>query len=152
MMKILLILAIMFHLPSIVKSQNTEEVSIKIYYLMATTPWDIAIDVFDSTFINSKYCKSTIIENRHEVSVFISELSNISDTIIIRNKNYYEKTDTVKNMRNSALVYPEMDTRGKIIIMTPIGNKVFYYSLNLIWDSTDNKLYKISEKLRTMMK
>lgn len=141
----------MLHLPSIARSQNTEETSIKIYYLMATTPWDISIDAFDSFFLDSKYCKHAIIENLSEVSLFISELSNITDTIISGNNNYCEKTDTVKKLGKSALVYPEMDTRGKMIIITPKGNKVFYYSLNYIWDSTDNRLYKMNEKLRAMI-
>ena len=44
-----------------------------------------------------------------------------------------------------------MDTRGKIIITTPDGSKVFYYSLNLIWDSTENKFYEMSEKLIAMI-
>lgn len=141
----------MLYLPPSVRSQNTEDVSIKISYLMATTPWAITIDVFDSVFSNSKYCKSTIIENKSEVSMFISELRNLSDTIIIGNNNYGKENDTTTNMGCRSLVYPEMDTRGKIIITTHEGCKVFYYSLNLIWDSTGNKLYVMSEKLITMI-
>ena len=136
----------MLLLPSSVSSQNTEDVSIKISYLMATSPWNITIDVFESKFSDSKYCKSTIIKDKSEVSMFISELRNLSDTIVGGNNNNEEI-----NIGSSTLVYPEMDTRGKIIITTPDGSKVFYYSLNLIWDSTENKLYEMSEKLIAMI-
>lgn len=135
----------------VANSQNEEDTTIKLYYLMATSPWDITTDIFESTFIDSKYCKSVVLNKKSDVSVFLLELENLQDTIIDRNKSYKENVDAsiCKQPQNS--MQPPMDTRGKMIIMTPNGNKVFYYSLNVIWNSTDNRLYKMNDKLRTII-
>lgn len=139
-------------LPFTANSQNKEVTTIKLYYLMAATPWDLTIDAFDSVFLDSKYCESITIHNKSEVSVFLSEIENLQDTLIGKNNSYEENIDTALDCRAfKAFEKPEMDTRGKMIIMTPNGNTVFYYSLIIIWNSTDNQLYKMSDKLRTMI-
>lgn len=139
-------------LPFIANSQNKEVTTIKLYYLMAATPWRLTTEAFDSVFLDSKYCESITIHNKSEVSVFLSEIENLQDTLIGKNNSYEENLDTALNCRAfKAFEKPEMDTRGKMIIMTSDGNTVFYYSLITIWNSTDNLLYKMSDKLRTMI-
>ena len=152
MKKILCTLLFWIPLPFIANSQNKEVTTIKLYYLMATTPWDLTIDAFDSVFLDSKYCESVTIYNKSEISVFLSELENLQDTIIEKNNIYKDNLDAILDCRAfKALEKPEMDTRGKMIVMTPNGNTVFYYSLIIIWNATDNLLYKMSDNLRTMI-
>ncbi len=151
MKKIIYSIFLLLLLPLIANSQNQEGNTIKLYYLMATTPWDISINRFDSTFIDSKYCRSVTLHEKLEVSKFLLELKNLQDTII-DNKNNKEiicRTPDCKQVINS--VPPPMDTRGKLILTTPNGDEVFYYSLNIIWNSTNNLSYKMNEKLRKMI-
>ena len=139
-------------LPLIANSQNKEGTTIKIYFLMATTTWDVTIDQFDSIYLDSKYCKLVTLNNKSKISGLLSELDNLQDTIIKKNNCSEENLDVISDCKASeAFEKPQMDTRGKMIVMTPKGNTVFYYSLNFIWNSTENLLYKMNDNLRTMI-
>ncbi len=134
--------------PLYLYSENPE--FIKIYYipLEMESPYNISPYEFDRLHINS--CDSIIIRDDSLLSVFLSEMDCLHDTIIERHipDRIYKKQNG-ENIRIQ--LYPKIDTRGKITISYPKHNDVLYFSKFRIWNSTNDTILRMSDKLKKII-
>ncbi len=128
--------------------QNETKTTILIYFRMATSPWEVTTSDFDILAQNPKYSRSVTLDSEPKLSDFISKLNNLEDTVLSKELNSERTTQKSNGQQITVSTYPQIDTMGKIIITNPDCTEVFYYSLNVLWNSLEDKAYKINDKFR----
>lgn len=146
MRKITFFLLLVF--PLYLYSENPEFIKIHYIPLETESPYNISPYEFDRLYINS--CDSVIIRDNSFLSMFLSEIDCLHDTIIEHHipDRIYKKPNG-ENIRIQ--LYPKIDTRGKITISYPKHNDVLYFSKFRIWNSTNDTILRMSDKLKKII-
>lgn len=131
--------------------QNQNIINVQIYYRMSSTPWDLTIDDFESLNQDQNFCKSVTLDGETALSEFISELNNLEDTVFAENENSTRRIIEQNGRGIIVSTYPPIDIMGKIIIRNSNHEDIFYYSLEAIWNSMEDKSYKMNDKFRQMI-
>ena len=107
------------------------------------TTYSIPAQRFEQEFKSD--CDTIVVSSEQEIEGLAKALCSIKDTI------YQEKVpDKIVNLPNGEsirfIMYPRMNTRGKISINFKNGNsKTYYYDRFTIWEATEDKLYSMTD-------
>lgn len=138
-----LLLYISLSIQTIMCYSQINKATIKYVPIGLHTTYSIPAQSFECEF--APVCKEVILISPNDINILSKAIHSLNDTI------YQEKLpDKIVSLRNGRtarfIMYPQMDTRGKITFyFEDKTSKSYYYSRFTIWDATEDKLYKMTD-------
>lgn len=141
-----LIVLLMFSLN--VYSESPQYIIINYIPFEAESPFSITPSVYDSLYIHDS--DSCVISDSIFIKTFVYEIESMDD--VITEPHTPDRIVRMFDGRELGIqLYPQMDTRGKIIIVYANKNVILYFSNFKIWNKTEDKIYKMEKHFKDLI-